>query len=75
MVDRAFEFDADKDGKLSAAEVANVDDERMRTRLADADTNKDGVIERTELLPVMAAALKRMQEMMKNQGAMTGGGQ
>jgi multidrug efflux pump subunit AcrA (membrane-fusion protein) len=75
MVDRAFEFDTDKDGKLSTAEVASVDDERMRTRLADADTNKDGFIERTELLPVMAAALKRMQEMMKNQGAMTGGGQ
>jgi len=73
MVDRALEADADKDGKLSTAELAAVD-ERMRTRLETADTNSDGFVDRTEMLPVMAAAVQRMKEMQAQKG-ITGGGQ
>jgi HlyD family secretion protein len=66
--------DEDKDGKLSMAEVANVN-ERMRPRLEGADTNSDGFLDRGELLPVMVATVKRMQEMRAQQTSETGNGQ
>jgi multidrug efflux pump subunit AcrA (membrane-fusion protein) len=73
MMDRTMEADADKDGKLSLAEVANVS-ERMRPRLEGADANKDGFLDRTELMPIMAATVKRIQEMQANGGGPGGGG-
>lgn len=77
MFDRTMEADADKDGKLSMAEVANVN-ERMRPRLEGADANKDGFLDRAELMPIMAATVKRIQEMQAGGGGGptgTGGGQ
>jgi HlyD family secretion protein len=66
--------DGDKDGKLSMAEVATVN-ERMRPRLEGADKNGDGFLDRGELLPIMAATVKRMKEMSQGGPAVTGGGQ
>jgi hypothetical protein len=77
MLERTLEADADKDGKLSVAEIANVN-ERMRPRLEGADKNSDGFVDREELLPIMAATVARMKEMQAQQGGgavQTGGGQ
>lgn len=79
MLERTLEADTDKDGKLSVAEIANVN-ERMRPRLEGADKNKDGFIDREELMPIMAASVQRMKEMQAQQGGGggipgTGGGQ
>lgn len=63
-------FDTDKDGKLSAAEIAGMD-ERYRERYAGADTNGDGFVDRAEMMPVATAAVQRIKEMQAQQG---GGG-
>ncbi|QDU27688.1 Macrolide export protein MacA [Anatilimnocola aggregata] len=74
MLDQTLEAaDTDKDGKLSVDELANVN-ERMRPRLDGADVNKDGFIDRTELMPIMVSAVQRIKEMQAQRG-MTGGGQ
>lgn len=73
MLARTMENDADSDGKLSLAELANVS-ERMRPQLEAADLNKDGFLEKSEMLPVMAAAAKRIQAMQSGQGGALGGG-
>jgi hypothetical protein len=72
MLERTLEADADKDGKLSVAEIANVN-ERMRPRLEGADKNNDGFVDKEELLPIMAAAVARIKE-MQAQGGGPGGG-
>jgi HlyD family secretion protein len=69
MVARYLESDLDQDGKLSKDEVSKMD-ERMQQRLATADTNSDGFLERRELLSVAAATLQRM----KGKGGGGGGG-
>jgi hypothetical protein len=78
MLERTLEADSDKDGKLSVAEIAGVN-ERMRPRLAAADKNNDGFIDREELMPIMAQSVQRMKEMQAQQGGGgipgTGGGQ
>lgn len=78
MLERTLEADADKDGKLSTAEIAGVN-ERMRPRLEGADKNSDGFVDREELLPIMAAAIARIKEMQAQGGGGgipgTGGGQ
>lgn len=71
MVARYLEGDADKDGKLSKEEVAKLDD-RTQQRLATADTNNDGFLERRELLSVAASALQKMKS--KGGGGPGGGG-
>jgi HlyD family secretion protein len=76
MLERTLEADSDKDGKLSVAEIAGVN-ERMRPRLEAADKNSDGFVDRDELMPVMAATIARMKEMQAQGGGIpgTGGGQ
>jgi hypothetical protein len=79
MLERTLEADSDKDGKLSMAEIAGVN-ERMRPRLEGADKNGDGFIDKDELMPIMAASVQRMKEMQAQQGGGggipgTGGGQ
>ena len=69
MVARAFENDADKDGKLSMAEIANID-ERGRQRTMDADENKDGFVDKDELTKSSEALIKQIQE----RGGFGGGG-
>jgi RND family efflux transporter MFP subunit len=69
MVARAFENDADKDGKLSMAEIANID-ERGRQRVMDADENKDGFVDKAELTKSTEAFIKAIQE----RGGFGGGG-
>lgn len=69
MVARAFENDTDKDGKLSMAEIANID-ERGRQRTIDADENKDGFVTKEELTKSMEAFIKAIQE----RGGFGGGG-
>lgn len=69
MVARAFENDADKDGKLSMAEIANID-ERGRQRTIDADENKDGFVTKEELTKSTEALIKTIQE----RGGFGGGG-
>jgi Ca2+-binding EF-hand superfamily protein len=54
MVDRTFENDTDKDGKLSMAEMGAID-ERFRQRIIDADENKDGFVDKAELTKTMQA--------------------
>lgn len=52
VVARMLEFDANKDGKLSPAEVP----ERLRGLFARADGNKDGVLDREELARYAASS-------------------
>jgi hypothetical protein len=74
MFDRTMEqADTDKDGKLSTAEIANVN-ERMRPRLEGADANKDGFLDRAELMPIMVATVKAIQERQASGGGPGGGG-
>lgn len=61
--------DADKDGKLSSAEIAGLD-ERMRDRAQQSDANKDGSVDRSELL----AALKKRAAQGGGQGGPGGPG-
>jgi HlyD family secretion protein len=71
MLDRTLEqADTDKDGRLSMAELANVN-ERLRAQLEGADKNNDGFLDRSEMMPVMVAAVKRIQE--RNAGGGGGG--
>jgi len=68
-------FDTDKDGKLSTTEIAGMD-ERFRDRYATADTNSDGYVDRTEMMPIATAAVQRMKEMQaQGGGGGFGGGQ
>jgi Ca2+-binding EF-hand superfamily protein len=46
MVNRLMEYDTDKDGRLKAEDLP----ERMRNIIARADANKDGSVDRAELL-------------------------
>ena len=69
MIARTFENDTDKDGKLSMAEIANID-ERGRQRVMDADENKDGFVDRAELTKSTEAFFKMIQE----RGGFGGGG-
>ena len=62
--------DLDKDGKLSVKDELPKMDERMQQRLAAADTNHDGFLERRELLSVANAAIQKM----KSGGGKGGGG-
>jgi hypothetical protein len=62
LVDRALEEgDADKDGKLSLAELGTLDD-RRRQMLDGADTNRDGFLDRAEMLSAANAFAQRMRE-------------
>lgn len=70
MVSRYLESDLDKDGKLSVKDEVTKMDERMQQRLATADANSDGFLERRELLPVASAAIQKM----KSKGGGGGGG-
>ena len=69
MIASAFENDADKDGKLSMAEIGNMD-ERRRQRVIDSDENKDGFVDKDELTKSTEAFIKAMQE----RGGFGGGG-
>jgi hypothetical protein len=71
MVARTFENDADKDGKLSIAELGAID-ERFRQRVIDADENKDGFVDKDELTKSTEAMMKAMQE--RGGGGPPGGG-
>jgi HlyD family secretion protein len=68
MVERTLaEYDANHDGKLQATEIQQMPAERGG-RLAEADTNKDGDVDRAEL----TAASAKFVQMMRQQAA--GGG-
>lgn len=73
MLERTLETaDTDKDGKLSVAELEGVS-ERMRPGLEGADLNKDGFVDRDELMPKMVAAFQRMKEFQAQKGVVGGG--
>jgi RND family efflux transporter MFP subunit len=77
MVDRAMESDADKDGKISTAEMASMDD-RRKQMLAGADANADGFVDRAEILTAATAAMARFRQGAGAGGpggAATGGGE
>jgi HlyD family secretion protein len=74
MVARYMESDADKDGKLSMKDEVPKMDERMQQRLATADTNSDGFLERRELLSVAAAAIQKMKSKGGGEGGQGGRG-
>jgi multidrug efflux pump subunit AcrA (membrane-fusion protein) len=68
------EFDKDTDGKLSAEEIGAMD-ERRRGRTLEADTNKDGFVDRAELTTSTQAFMQRMRERMQaGEGGGSGGG-
>jgi Ca2+-binding EF-hand superfamily protein len=46
IVERLMEFDRNRDGKLSPTEIPA----RMKSLLKQADTNKDGILSRSELI-------------------------
>ena len=74
IITRSLEqYDTDKDGKLSTAEIGGMD-ERFRDRYAAADANGDGFVDRAEMMPVATAAVQQMKE-MQAQGGGFGGGQ
>jgi len=69
MVARTLdEFDANKDGKLQATEIAAMPDDR-RQRMGDADANKDGDIDNGELTAAMAKAVQMIRERMQQGGS------
>ncbi len=61
--------DTDKDGKLTSAEMDKLD-ERMRDRAKQSDTNRDGTVDRVELV---AAIKKRAQQQGGGQRGGAGG--
>lgn len=72
MVDRALESgDADKDGKISTAELASLDD-RAKQMLTGADANADGFMDRAEMTTAASAAMARFRQQMEAAGG--GGG-
>jgi HlyD family secretion protein len=68
-----LENDTDKDGKLSKDELSKMD-ERMQQRLAAADTNNDGFLERRELLTFAAQMAAKMKARGGGGGGSGGGG-
>jgi hypothetical protein len=61
-VDELFvQYDSDKDGSLSEAELQAVD-ERMRMMFSRADANKDSLVSKQELTAAFAAMEQRMRE-------------
>ena len=60
LVERYLESDADKDGKLSTAELGTMD-ERRRQNLSEADKNKDGFLDKSELTIAASQAFQKMQ--------------
>jgi RND family efflux transporter MFP subunit len=73
LIERAMANDEDKDGKLSVAELAKIDD-RGRRWLEGADKNNDGFVERIEMLTAASAFVQRMQEQGGGRGGGGGGG-
>ena len=73
LFERTMEADANKDGKLSVTEIENVE-ERTRPLLAGADKNGDGLLDKDELMPVMAARVAAIRERMKQNGGGAPGG-
>jgi HlyD family secretion protein len=72
MVDRTLETgDADKDGKISTAELASLDD-RAKQMLETADANGDGFVDRAEMTTAATAAMARFRQQMEAAGG--GGG-
>jgi Ca2+-binding EF-hand superfamily protein len=72
MVDRTLETgDADKDGKISTAELASLDD-RAKQMLESADANGDGFVDRAEMTTAATAAMARFRQQMEAAGG--GGG-
>lgn len=74
MVARTMEeFDTNKDGKLQAAELAAMPEDR-RSRMGDVDTNKDGDIDKAELTAAMAKVAQMIRERMQQGGGGAPGG-
>lgn len=74
MVNRSFEqFDADKDGTLSAKEIEGMP-ERQRGNLAEADTDGDGNISRAEMTVAMAKVVAMIKARMSQGGGAGGPG-
>jgi hypothetical protein len=73
LVDRAMESDADKDGKISVAEMGGMDD-RRKQMLASADANADGFIDRAEVTTAVAAVMQRMSQAGGGPGGGPGAG-
>jgi hypothetical protein len=73
LIDRAMSNDEDKDGKLSVAELAKMED-RSKRWLEGADKNNDGFVERIEMLTAASAFVQRIQEQGGGRGGPGGGG-
>jgi Ca2+-binding EF-hand superfamily protein len=72
IVDRALEeSDMDKDGKISSAELASMED-RRKQMLEGADANGDGFMDRAEMTTAATAAMARIRQQMEAAGG--GGG-
>ncbi len=67
------QFDTDKDEKLSAAEIETMP-EFVKTAYLDGDKNKDGFVDKTEIIQILADFTKRMQEFKGKGGGFGGGG-
>lgn len=66
------EYDKDTDGKLSAEEIGTME-ERRRGRMTEADTNKDGFVDRSELTASITIMFQRMRERQQQQDGAPGG--
>lgn len=61
IVDRMMQrYDTNSDGKIDAAEIANID-ERSRDRVKQGDKNGDGEVSKEEMTKAMEAMMKRFQ--------------
>ena len=59
-------LDADKNGELSAAELATVTNEKVKEKLAALDTTKDGTLDKAEV-EVAKAAMKEKKDKEKGE--------
>jgi len=61
-------LDTDKNGELSAAEIATVTDEKIKGKLAALDTSKDGNLDKAEIEAFKAAMKEKKDKKDKEKG-------
>jgi hypothetical protein len=67
--------DTDKDGALSAAEIAAVTDEKVKAKLIGLDSSKDGALDKAEIEAAQAAWKEKSEKKEKAEKEKKGEGE